>query len=96
MYSEHNPAALEAQGLTLNDVTADVWPENWQTYLIFVSMSSQWRIGMHGPTGLDYSAMPFVFRMHGVKRQDWPEMYTSMRIMEASALEAISSRKEDQ
>lgn len=55
-------------------------------------MSTQWRVGMAGATGLDYGALPEVLRMSGVPRSKWPEIFESIRVMEDAALEAMRKK----
>lgn len=49
-------------------------------------MSTQWRSGFSGATGLDYSALPAVLRMTGMARKDWPQIFDDLRILEDAAL----------
>jgi len=48
---------------------------------------------MGGPIGLDYNALPVVFRMNGVARNDQPELFECLRVMESEAL-SLMHRKE--
>lgn len=50
-------------------------------------MSSQWRMGASGPIGLDYTPMPFVLRMKGAARADWPDLFEQVRVMEKAAVQ---------
>jgi hypothetical protein len=52
-------------------------------------MMTQWRTGMNGPTGLDYTALPVIFKIRGVKKKDRVDVYEGMRIMEQAALKSI-------
>ena len=82
-------------GLTLEDLAADpveIWPENMQAYELFCAMDTQWRIGMAGPTGLDYAALPMALRMIGAARADWPQLMADIRVMESAALQAMRSK----
>ncbi len=58
-------------------------------------MSTQWRIGMAGATGLDYAAMPVVMDMVGVGRKSRPEVFASVQIMEQEALATMAENRED-
>ncbi|MFA9949159.1 DUF1799 domain-containing protein [Dentiradicibacter hellwigii] len=42
------------------DIEIELWPENALPMQVFMAMQTQWRIGMGGATGLDYSALPVV------------------------------------
>lgn len=67
-----------------------IWPENWQAVDVFSTCQTQWRIGMSGPTGLDYSAVKAVFDMFGV--EDPRDTLDNVRTMEAQALEIFASK----
>jgi hypothetical protein len=49
-------------------------------------MDSQWRIGMSGPTGLDYTAL--FLRMERLRLDDdeWEQRFADLREIEAAAL----------
>lgn len=52
-------------------------------------MDTQWRIGMSGPTGLDYAALPMALRMIAAPRTDWQQLMADVRVMESAALQAM-------
>lgn len=84
-------------GLTLEDVADDnacveVWPDIWPVVVLFTALTTQWRIGPAGPTGLDYSALPFVMRMHGIARDKWPDTLDALRVMEIEALDIMREK----
>lgn len=56
-------------------------------------MSTQWRTGMAGATGLDYVALPAVLRMTSVPRGEWPEVFESIRVLEDAALEVMRRKR---
>ena len=56
---------------------------------VFASMLTQWRVGVAGMVGLDYGALPTVFRMRGIARRDWPEMFDAIRVMEDAAMKEM-------
>lgn len=70
-----------------------LWPDNVQTKDVFVGMGTQWRVGMSGPIGLDYAAMPVVARALGVRRSDWADLLDGIRVMESAALELMHKDK---
>jgi hypothetical protein len=82
-------------GLTAEEVNLDVeiWPDNVETVQCFIGLSTQWKSGMNGVTGLDYSAIPFVMEMNEVV--DKKEVFGGLRVMEEEVLKAIqiSTRK---
>lgn len=72
----------------------DVHPENWDRVQLFRELSTQWRHGMSGPTGLDYASITSVFRIKGIPRKEWPVMFDDLREMEDEALKTIYERIE--
>jgi hypothetical protein len=79
-------------GLTVDDLrppVVQVLPENERAFNVFCSMGTQWREGATGPVGLDYGALPFVLRMMGVRRDEWPRVWDSLRVCELAALEEM-------
>ena len=66
-----------------------IWPDNLAAVNVFISMSTQWRTGMAGATGLDYGALPAVLRLTSVPRGEWPAIFESVRILEDAALECM-------
>lgn len=47
-------------------------------------------MGMGGPVGLDYNVLPTVFRLRGIPRSKWSEMFDLIQVMEVEALETMS------
>lgn len=68
--------------LTPDDL--DIWPENWSAVEVFGGMLTQWRIGMAGPTGLDYAALPAVMELFGT--EDRKAAFEGLMVMEREAL----------
>lgn len=72
--------------------TVEVWPDNAVAVNTVIAMSTQWRVGFGGATGLDYSTLPIVLRMNAVPRKDWSDIFECVRIMEETALEAMRDK----
>ncbi|WP_370551376.1 DUF1799 domain-containing protein [Glaciimonas sp. PAMC28666] len=70
-----------------------MWPDNVVITNVFIAMSSQWRIGLSGPSGLDYNALPVVMRMSGVRKADHADVFTGVQRMEDAALAYIRAAK---
>lgn len=70
----------------LDDV--EVVPDVWESYLVFSAMSTQWRVGMNGATGLDYSVIPNVLDLLNIKSK--ATIFDDLRVMELKALELIN------
>ena len=71
----------------------EVWPDNVQALNVMIAMGTQWRVGMAGATGLDYSALPAVMRLVGVPTADRGEVFDSIRTMEDAALQTMRKKK---
>ena len=83
---------LKAFGLTVDDFGQDIieiWQENYESYLVFTCMSTQWRIGMNGATGLDYSALGEIWRRLKIPIANRDDVFQDIRIMENKALETM-------
>lgn len=74
------------------DDEVGVWPDNWQTILVFADMLTQWNIGMNGAIGLRYEALPLVLEMHGVVADQRREVFDGLRVMERAAVQQINGR----
>ncbi|MTC55225.1 MULTISPECIES: DUF1799 domain-containing protein [Providencia] len=72
----------------LDDV--EVVPDVWESYLVFSAMSTQWRVGMNGITGLDYNSLNQVMDLLNIK--DRATVFSDLRIMEVKALEVMHKR----
>lgn len=71
----------------------EVWPQNWPSVMLFMAVGTQWRVGMGGATGLDYSAVAAVMDIQGVKPKKRAKMLEHIRIMEAAVLEIWAENK---
>ncbi|WP_238587272.1 MULTISPECIES: DUF1799 domain-containing protein [Pseudomonas] len=83
-------------GLSPEDLDGDVevWPENWPAFRLFNAMSTQWRTGACGATGLDYTAISNVAELIGIKKKQLREIFPDLQVMEAEALLVMSEQKE--
>jgi hypothetical protein len=83
---------LKALYMTREDVedTSDfeIWPENWMPFLVFSEVSTQWRVGAGGATGLDYVAVKWVMDLMKIKKKY--EVLRAIRTMESSALKTMN------
>lgn len=52
-------------------------------------MATQWRLGYGGPTGLDYSALPEVWRRTKTPSEDRDDVFDALRVLEDAALEQM-------
>ena len=83
-------------GLSEDDYEPDpvyILPDNWQSVTVFNSLSTQWRVGYSGPTGLDYAVLDGVFKLAGVKKKERPQVFADIRIMESAALNVMHAKE---
>jgi hypothetical protein len=89
-------AELEASGLTAEDLewnAVEVWPENVRAYRLFTDLQTQWRVGMGGPTGLDYGVMFAMIDRMKLSPEAAEELEYDVRAMESEALSAMHENK---
>lgn len=75
------------------DQDVDVWPDNWPAFRLFNALSTQWRVGACGATGLDYTAIRDVADYIGIKKKQIAEIFPDLQVMEAEALLVMSESK---
>ena len=64
-----------------------LWPDNVDTFNVWSQLQTQWRVGMSGATGLDYTAVAAYLRdVVGIKKKDLPERFSEIRAMEIATL----------
>lgn len=93
---------MRALGLPESDIErlraeqdADVFgllEENAATLALYQQMQTQWRVGMAGATGLDYTALAVVFDIEGTPAAERPKLFAGLRVMEAEMLDVWSKR----
>lgn len=74
--------------------SAEVWPENWRAFCLFSDMQTQWRVGMSGPTGLDYTVLFHKLDRLGLTTDEYDELESDIRVMEFAALDVIHEKDE--
>ena len=67
-----------------------VWPENEAALRLFSALQTQWRVGMGGPTGLDYAVLPAVMDLQDVAHAARSALFADLRIMESEALKVFT------
>lgn len=83
-------------GMTVEEATptVDVWPDNWDALLLFDGgLRGQWRVGMNGAVGLDYSVLHRELDDLGLTGAARQRMKEDVREIEAGALEAMRKKK---
>lgn len=80
-------------GLGIGDFAEDeveVWPGNWPAFRLFNALSTQWRTGACGATGLDYTSIRDVASFIGIKKKQIPEIFPDLQILESEALAVMA------
>lgn len=70
-----------------------VEPDNWDTWQIFLAVSTQWVWAPMGPGGaarvaLNHCALESGLRLMGIKRKRWPDVFADLRLIERAVLVA--------
>tara|TARA_R100001510_G_scaffold20607_1_gene18003 strand:+ start:943 stop:1260 length:318 start_codon:yes stop_codon:yes gene_type:complete len=68
-----------------------VYEENWLTVEMFLRCQTQWRVGISGIVGLDYTTVLEMIKLYSV--QDAVSLMENLQIMEAAILKIINSDK---
>jgi len=86
---------MAAAGFAPEDFDADVievWPEHWDAVRFFLRLPTQWRYGMSGRTGLDYTAVMSLLATLRLPLDKEAEILESVQVMEIAALEEINKK----
>lgn len=74
-----------------------MFEDNWDTFLFFLDLRTQWQIvaGMGGErvTGLNYQSVESVMRIKQIKPKDKPDLFRDLQIMESAALDVMNKAK---
>ena len=73
------------------DDSCGILPENIDALNWFLRMQTQWRVGMNGPTGMDYGLFLLWAKDEGVKRGDRVWLLDDLRLMEREFLSRLHS-----
>lgn len=86
---------MAAAGFSPEDYDHDVievWPEHWDAVHFFLRLPTQWRYGMNGRTGLDYTAVLAMLREMRLPRDKREEIFAGVQVMEIAALEEMKRK----
>lgn len=83
---------LAEYGLRRSDYEADLETiyfdeQTAQSWQLFQAMQTQWRIGMNGPTGLDYNTLPMLFELYKIDNRE--AALLDLQILEGEYLKEI-------
>lgn len=95
MPDEKELAAFGFKASDYGSQVVEVWPDNWPTWAFWCDFAStQWRVGINGPTGLDHTAVIADLRTLRLPRKDFDELFADVRMMERLALTAMREGKD--
>lgn len=88
-------STLRMFGLTEEDMeevnTIEVYPDNWDCFMLFNFLSTQWRTSSGGVVGLDYNVIPLGVKVLGIKEEDEVDVIEGMRVMESTAISLMNN-----
>lgn len=71
----------------------ELWPDLADAFDLFLALQTQWRTGVAGPTGLDYSALTTpVLTALGCTARRLRELWPDLQAFERAALELFAER----
>lgn len=73
----------------------EVWPDNLPAVETFIALSTQWRTGALGVTGLDYGVLPAVLRIRAIPEPDWADLFDHLQVIESEALLIMSEKRKN-
>jgi hypothetical protein len=87
----------EDRAQLLADIEEDhfeVWRENWDYFLMFLRLQTQWRVSMAGAIGLDYAvALQFCDLFGWSEPERKREMMDALAVMEREVLSVWNTEK---
>lgn len=86
---------IRAEGWEVADFegqTFEVWPENWDVWLLYTQISNQWRMAFGGPYALDYSVLFTVLDRQQLTAEEWQLTFSDIRVIESAALDTMSKQ----
>lgn len=87
---------IEQSGFEAEDFASDiaeVWPENQEACELFCSLSTQWRMGPSGATGLDYNVLYLDLDRMALTPFEYGHMKAKVQIIERAALECMHKKR---
>jgi hypothetical protein len=70
----------------------EIWPENERAVNLFIKLSTQWRAGMGGLIGLDYSPLFVLMERMKLTDADFDQVFDDIRVIEREALTQMTKK----
>jgi hypothetical protein len=72
------------------DWRCGLWADNWPAVRFYTRyLSTQWRHGYSGPTGLDYNVLLHELDRRGLPPDEYDDLFDSLRVIEQVALDEM-------
>ena len=72
----------------------EVWEENWESVMLYLSLETQWVISPIGrPVGINYPSIESAMNMASIKKKRRALLFDDVRLMESVALSIFSEKK---
>ncbi len=70
----------------------EIWPENEVAFELFLSLRSQWLVGMAGATGLNYGVLFHKMDRMELTPERYDELESQVRVLEYAALNEMNRK----
>jgi hypothetical protein len=74
--------------------SVEIWPENERAYNLFLSMRTQWQVGMGGPIGLNFMVAYMRMDRMRLSPEEYDQLDQDLQVMEAAALRVMHEQME--
>jgi len=72
------------------DWWCELWAQNWPAIKFYNDiLSTQWRHGFNGPTGLDYNVLLHELDRRNLPSDEYDDLFGCLRVIEQTALQEM-------
>ncbi len=82
-----------SQGAPDDDQVFYLWPENVQAWACWQGVQTQWRVGMSGPTGLDYQGVSAYLDLQCIDPEPRRELFELLQACERTTLDVWAEQR---
>lgn len=73
----------------LSGEPVEVWPDNLAAVNLFITLGTQWRVGMAGAVGLDYNVLYRKMDRLNLSAAEYDALEEDVQVLEAEALQIM-------
>jgi hypothetical protein len=94
----YEPTVVDEEAATWGFKASDfeeqfgVFTDCWLAARTFAQMGTQWRVGMNGPTGLDFNVLYKRMDRMGLTPEEYDQLESDVSVMESAALDTMQKR----